>query len=594
MINAAACPDCKNSLARFMGGPPVITAFSANGRGVTEIVPGDDVTVVWSVEGTDQVNIISLGSVLPSIPGPHPAAGSAQVENIQLADGTVAGWRLTASNRCGTVTQTVQVVIRGRKAVALGGGGARAAFEVGAVRCLQDVAGVRPEIYTGTSFGAFNAAKLAEGGLALNGLETLWRGLQHASDVYTEPWWFNQLEPIIKQIFRSSSSSFVFELAGMAFSYATNKILGALASAMGIPGWVYTIVTSFYPVVTGIVKAANYISAGRQALGAVSLFSPAPFEQLVNATIDPAKVAASGRELRVVAVPLETGRARVINQQGIMVGSGWRVSLRDAIRASTAIPIAFPPVPLQGPQGTEQYVDGGTRENIPVAAAVDAGAHRVFAILPAPSEVSSTQAFNFGGTISPANSPMIKIAARCVEVFLHEAQTNDVEPFGGFGVPVSVIAPSFNVHDTLFFNSGLISINMDYGYMCAFDEVVADPARRLQLHMSSNAITALRIDIWAGEHFANGESLPWQVRSQLRRTPNSLNMQTVRDLKRQLRSLVLKRIADSSQQSVPTHRADWWQKWERHPWTPYATSPWDRWGPWRDGELPAETVPPAN
>jgi NTE family protein len=64
-------------------------------------------------------------------------------------------------------------------AIVLGGGGARGDFEVGALRFLYDQ-GVMPDVLVGTSVGAINAAKLAEGGPSddptrgLKGLESIW------------------------------------------------------------------------------------------------------------------------------------------------------------------------------------------------------------------------------------------------------------------------------------------------------------------------------------------------------------------------------------------------------------------------------------
>ena len=51
-------------------------------------------------------------------------------------------------------------------ALVFAGGGARGAFEVGASLFLYDTYQVRPDILCGTSVGAINAAKLAEGGTA--------------------------------------------------------------------------------------------------------------------------------------------------------------------------------------------------------------------------------------------------------------------------------------------------------------------------------------------------------------------------------------------------------------------------------------------
>ncbi len=63
------------------------------------------------------------------------------------------------------------------RALVLGGGGARGALQVGAVRALVE-AGLQPALVAGTSIGAVNAAYLALRGFtaeALDGLEDAWR-----------------------------------------------------------------------------------------------------------------------------------------------------------------------------------------------------------------------------------------------------------------------------------------------------------------------------------------------------------------------------------------------------------------------------------
>src|SRR5688572_6373324 len=77
--------------------------------------------------------------------------------------------------------------------LSLSGGGARGDFQVGALRFLYDQ-GVRPDVVAGTSVGAINGAKLAEGESddptqGLRGLEAIWTSLRFNSDMYLyEPW----------------------------------------------------------------------------------------------------------------------------------------------------------------------------------------------------------------------------------------------------------------------------------------------------------------------------------------------------------------------------------------------------------------------
>jgi len=48
-----------------------------------------------------------------------------------------------------------------KKALCLSGGSARGSFQMGAIKCLFEAYGFRPDIITGTSVGAINGIKLA-------------------------------------------------------------------------------------------------------------------------------------------------------------------------------------------------------------------------------------------------------------------------------------------------------------------------------------------------------------------------------------------------------------------------------------------------
>lgn len=68
-------------------------------------------------------------------------------------------------------------------AFVLGGGGARGALQVGAMRALFE-AGLKPDLLVGTSIGAVNATGLALWGVDLNGLDVLERTWRDAADAY--------------------------------------------------------------------------------------------------------------------------------------------------------------------------------------------------------------------------------------------------------------------------------------------------------------------------------------------------------------------------------------------------------------------------
>ena len=71
-------------------------------------------------------------------------------------------------------------------ALVLGAGTAKATFEVGVVKYLYEVKGIRPDIICGSSTGALMGLKLAEGGDdPMRALERLWRGIQGNHDIFT-------------------------------------------------------------------------------------------------------------------------------------------------------------------------------------------------------------------------------------------------------------------------------------------------------------------------------------------------------------------------------------------------------------------------
>ncbi len=72
-----------------------------------------------------------------------------------------------------------------KTAFILSGGGAKGAFQVGALRAL-DEAGIRPDVIYGTSVGALNAAGYAYTGLA--GLDQLWRSIRRRRDILSINW----------------------------------------------------------------------------------------------------------------------------------------------------------------------------------------------------------------------------------------------------------------------------------------------------------------------------------------------------------------------------------------------------------------------
>ena len=222
-------------------------------------------------------------------------------------------------------------------AVILSGGGARGAYEVGVLSYVLDAfarlrgAPPRFDVLCGTSVGAINAcflaAHLADPTLGVRRLVDLWTELD------------------------------------------LGRVLGfGFRQAMGL-----------HRVVLG---------GGSDAAG---IFDVAPMTQLIEREIPWRAIARTLRHghlsaLSVSATEVSSGRTVIFMQTGpdgtLPTTAPPRTIIRGALigpqhaLASAAIPILFPPVRI----GRELFMDGGVRQNTPIAPALRLGATHVFAV----------------------------------------------------------------------------------------------------------------------------------------------------------------------------------------------------------------------
>lgn len=82
----------------------------------------------------------------------------------------------------------------------IAGGGARASFQIGALRYLYEHEHIAPQVITATSAGSILGALLAQSRdpadqlSALRDIEKLWLGMSQSSDMFTERSWFTRLK----------------------------------------------------------------------------------------------------------------------------------------------------------------------------------------------------------------------------------------------------------------------------------------------------------------------------------------------------------------------------------------------------------------
>ena len=227
-------------------------------------------------------------------------------------------------------------------ALVLAGGGARGAYEIGALSALLpelDRRDQRPSLVIGTSVGALNAAYIGATAqrpvdeVVADGME-IWRNIRYR-DV----------------------------LAPLLGLREARRIGAYLGEVLGLP------------------------------VDATSLLDPAPLPATLERTIpfdDLRRNAAAGRvHTAVVATSAATSRSVVFHTtapspdpdetRGIdYVRADLGV---EHVMASAAIPVAFPAVAVASPKrAAGWYFDGGTRLNAPIKPALSLGADRVIVI----------------------------------------------------------------------------------------------------------------------------------------------------------------------------------------------------------------------
>jgi NTE family protein len=233
-----------------------------------------------------------------------------------------------------------------RIALVLPGGGARGAYEVGALSVLLpelERRGEKPTIFCGTSVGAINAAYL--GSVAhLPADEQVRQGLEH--------WHAISKKDIIRSV------------VGLGLPRTLLRLVGDM---LEVPG----------------VRLAG-------------LMDPTPLRATLDRIVDWDDLAKNGREGAYDAVCLvATSLARSGPVAWVMGRADTPASKLGAdlqyvpvenldaqhVRASAAIPLLFAPVRVDHPDGSSDfYVDGATRLNTPIAPALALGADRVIVI----------------------------------------------------------------------------------------------------------------------------------------------------------------------------------------------------------------------
>jgi NTE family protein len=268
----------------------------------------------------------------------------------------------------------------------LSGGGARAAYQVGAVQALSELSGPGPspfDIFVGLSAGAINCTSLASNN----------DDFQGASRLLTETW--RALHP------DSVYSTEVRTLANIGAHLLKDLTLG------GVVG----------------VSEVNF------------LLDTAPLRKMLAARIDFPRIRALIERglvhgVAVSATNYLTGSI-VTTFDGTPDITPWyrtdRIAVRgsvtlDHVMASAAIPMFFPPVEVDG----KPFADGGVRMTTPTSPAIHLGAQKLLAIgIRYPRSVEQTAQLNRDPLA--ARVTLAQIAGALLNALFLDSLDNDLE-----------------------------------------------------------------------------------------------------------------------------------------------------------------------
>lgn len=226
----------------------------------------------------------------------------------------------------------------------MSGGGARGAYEAGAISVLApalQARGERPTLFLGTSVGAINAAYMA----ASRHLDA-----EEQAAGLLDRWRQATKENVIRPILSRQLPLTVLRYAG---------------GLLSLPGVRVPSLLDPTPLAHSLERWMNWGDLHRN---------------VTQGTVDAVAVVATAARTGRSVVFVETGHELPGNDSHAVRYFATELA-NEHIRASAAIPILFPPVRVDTPIGARGwYVDGGTRLNTPIKPALDLGADRLVVI----------------------------------------------------------------------------------------------------------------------------------------------------------------------------------------------------------------------
>lgn len=163
-----------------------------------------------------------------------------------------------------------------------------------------------------------------------------------------------------------------------------------------------------------------------------SVFHDEAFRAYINRVLPVTRFDQLTVPVSINAVDLETGRTQWFGAQG-----RTDVSVADAIYASCALPLFFPPAEIEG----RFYVDGGVGASLPIECARERGATRVIAI-----DVSASEEKD---SLDVLAKGMVAIHHRVYDIMAYAQRTAQLRAWEG--VPLTYVRPELQGFSTFDF-----------------------------------------------------------------------------------------------------------------------------------------------
>lgn len=273
-------------------------------------------------------------------------------------------------------------------ALILSGGGARGAFQVGVWKVLRsDPRGFPrlPEVASGTSAGAINAALLAAG-VSPEGMLEFWLDLADSPPVVANERFFSSLQAELARLILKEP------LRAFDRRIREARLLGGLLRKHTLlrPSGVESMLLEFF-----LTARFDTVSDILDAIRTRYLFDISPLTQRLERAIGRGGLRSTSVRLAINTVDASTGSVvRIVNHRPSKhPGASARhyryepVITAEMVLASASIPLLFSPVRL----GNLELWDGGLLVNTPMAPAVALGAERIVPVLVTPRRVPTAR-----------------------------------------------------------------------------------------------------------------------------------------------------------------------------------------------------------